>query len=48
MLTMIVTGYGGSDLDEETRAAGARHVLPKPVNFPRLLALVTKALTPNK
>ena len=44
MVTMIVTAYGGSDLDEEARAAGARHVLPKPVDFPRLLALVEKAL----
>jgi len=47
MVTMLVTAYGGSDLDEEARAAGARHVLPKPVDFPRLLALVEKALVPN-
>jgi CheY-like chemotaxis protein len=47
MVTMLVTAYGGSDLDEEARAAGARHVLPKPVDFPRLLALVEKALLPN-
>ena len=47
MVTMIITAYGGSDLDEEARAAGARHILPKPVDFPRLLALVEKALTPN-
>ena len=47
MVTMLVTAYGGSDLDEEALAAGARHVLPKPVDFPRLLALVEKALVPN-
>ena len=47
MVTMLVTAYGGSDLDQEARAAGARHVLPKPVDFPRLLALVEKALVHN-
>lgn len=46
MVTMLVTAYGGNDLDEKARAAGARHVLPKPVDFPRLLALVEKALVP--
>ena len=44
MVTMIVTAYGGSNLQEEAREAGARHVLPKPVEFPRLLALVEQAL----
>ncbi len=44
MVTMIVTAYGGNDLDKEARAAGAWHVLLKPVDFPRLLALVEKAL----
>lgn len=47
MVTMLVTAYGGSDVHEEARAAGARHVLPKPVDFSRLLALVEQALTPN-
>src|SRR5271166_6108253 len=47
MVTMIVTAYAGSDLDEEARAAGARQVLPKPVDITRLLALVEKALIPN-
>jgi len=46
MVTMLVTAYGG-DLDKEARAAGGRHVLPKPVGFSRLLALVEKALMPN-
>jgi len=41
MVTMFVTPYGGGDLDEEARAAGARHVLLKPVDLPRLLALVS-------
>ena len=45
MVTMIVTAYGDSDLDKEARAAGAWHVLLKPVDFPQLLALVEKALT---
>jgi CheY-like chemotaxis protein len=44
MVTMIITGYGGSDVQEEAHDAGARHVLPKPVCFPRLLALVEQAL----
>jgi two-component system response regulator AtoC len=44
MVAMIVTAYAGSCLDEEAHAAGARHVLPKPVDFPRLLALVGEAL----
>jgi CheY-like chemotaxis protein len=42
---MIVTAYAGPGLDEEAHAAGARHVLAKPVDFPRLLALVEQALT---
>jgi two-component system, NtrC family, response regulator HydG len=44
MVTMIVTAYGGSDLAKEAKAAGACHVLLKPVDFPQLLALVEKAL----
>jgi CheY-like chemotaxis protein len=48
MVTMIVTAYVASSLDEEARAAGARHVLAKPISFPRLLALVEQALVqPN-
>ena len=47
MVAMIVTGYGNG-LDEEARAAGARHVLSKPVVVPRLLALVQESLAqPN-
>jgi CheY-like chemotaxis protein len=44
MVAMIVTAYPGSDLDEEARTAGARHVLAKPVDCARLLALVGEAL----
>jgi hypothetical protein len=44
---MLVTAYGGSHLDEEARAAGARHVRTRPAGFRRLLALVEKALVPN-
>jgi CheY-like chemotaxis protein len=48
MVVMIVTAYAGPGLDEEAHAAGARHLLAKPVDFPRLLALVERALTqPN-
>jgi two-component system nitrogen regulation response regulator GlnG len=44
MVAMLVTGFGGSGLDTEARAAGARYVLLKPVDVPRLLALVEMAL----
>jgi len=48
MVTMIVTAYAADGLDEEARSAGARHVLPKPIEFPRLMALVAAALAqPN-
>jgi CheY-like chemotaxis protein len=40
MVAMIITAYGGNDLEEQARDAGARHVLPKPIDFPKLLALV--------
>jgi two-component system NtrC family response regulator/two-component system response regulator AtoC len=46
MVTMIITAYGGSDLDEAANDAGARHVLAKPIHFPSLLALVEQAV-PN-
>jgi two-component system NtrC family response regulator/two-component system response regulator AtoC len=48
MVAMIITAYGANSLDEEARAAGARHVLAKPVDFPRLLDLIREALAqPN-
>ena len=44
MVTMIVTAYGDIDLNKEAEAAGAWHVVLKPVDFSALLALVEKAL----
>jgi CheY-like chemotaxis protein len=44
MVTMIITAYGAGGLAEEARDAGARHLLPKPIDFPKLLALVEQAL----
>jgi CheY-like chemotaxis protein len=47
MVTMIVTAYGAG-LGDEARLVGARHVVPKPVDFPRLLVLVHEVLAwPN-
>jgi CheY-like chemotaxis protein len=47
MVAMIVTAYDGSDLQEEADDAGARHVLLKPIDVPRLLTLVERALSPT-
>jgi CheY-like chemotaxis protein len=48
MATMIVTAYARSGLDEEARASGARRVLSKPIDFPKLLALVEETVAePN-
>jgi CheY-like chemotaxis protein len=44
MATMIVTANAGSGVEREARAAGARHVLVKPIDFPSLLTLVEEAL----
>ncbi len=44
MVAMLVTAFGGNALDNEAHAAGARHVLLKPVDIPLLLALVETAL----
>jgi two-component system response regulator HydG len=41
---IIVTAYAGTDTAERAAAAGAWNVLAKPVEFPRLLALVEKAV----
>ena len=46
MVAMIVTAHIGNGVKEEAHAAGALHVFPKPVDFPRLLALVERALPP--
>jgi CheY-like chemotaxis protein len=48
MEMLIITGYGANTLAEEARDAGARHILPKPIDFPRLVALVEQAVpSPN-
>ncbi|MGO9468252.1 MAG: response regulator [Isosphaeraceae bacterium] len=44
IVTMLVTAYRRSNLDEEAQAVGVRHVLSKPVDVPQLFALVEKAL----
>src|SRR5262245_58553030 len=43
-VAMVVTAYATSATAEEALAAGAWHVLPKPVDFPRLLGLVGEAV----
>lgn len=43
-VAIVVTAYAGGNTTAEALAAGAWHVLPKPVEFPRLLGLVEEAL----
>ena len=43
-MAIVVTAYAGGSTAEEALAAGAWQVLPKPVDFPRLLGLVDEAL----
>ncbi len=43
-VAIIVTAYASSTTAEEALSAGAWQILPKPVDFPRLLGLVDKAL----
>jgi CheY-like chemotaxis protein len=43
-VAIIVTAYAGGGTKEEALAAGAWHVLPKPVDPPKLLSLVGEAL----
>jgi CheY-like chemotaxis protein len=48
MVALIVTAFAGGGLVEEASAAGAHQVFLKPVDFPRLLALIGEALAqPN-
>ena len=42
-VALVVTAYAGGSTTEEALAAGAWHVLAKPVDFPRLLGLVDEA-----
>src|SRR6516162_7276552 len=43
-VAIVVTAFAGKTTAEEAMAAGAWRVLPKPVDFPRLLGLVGQAL----
>jgi two-component system response regulator HydG len=43
-VAIIVTAYAGSGTAAEALAAGAWHVVPKPVDFPKMLGLVNEAL----
>jgi CheY-like chemotaxis protein len=43
-VALIVTAYAGGSTAEEALSAGAWQVLPKPVDFARLLGLVDQAL----
>jgi CheY-like chemotaxis protein len=47
MVTMIITGDRSPDLVDGARSAGVRHIVLKPISFPRLLALVKEALGPR-
>lgn len=43
-VAMIVTAFAGSTTMEEARASGAWQVLPKPIDFPRLLGFIQQAV----
>jgi CheY-like chemotaxis protein len=43
-VAIVVTAYAGTTTPDELRSAGAWQVLPKPVDFPKLLGLVGEAL----
>lgn len=43
-VAVLVTAHPGSARVEAALAAGVRHVLPKPLEFPRLLGLVEEAV----
>jgi two-component system response regulator HydG len=43
-VAIVVTAYAGGTTAEEALGAGAWHVLPKPVDFPKLLSLVNEAV----
>ncbi len=43
-VAIVVSAYASGSAAEEARAAGAWQVLPKPVDFPRLLGLVEEAV----
>lgn len=43
MVALIVTAYARTGLDAEAAGAGVWRIFPKPIDFPKLLALVEKA-----
>jgi len=43
-VSMLVTAYAGQATEEQALAAGAWKVVPKPVDFPKLLGFVEEAL----
>jgi DNA-binding NtrC family response regulator len=43
-VAIIVTAYAASDTAQEAHAAGAWRILPKPVDFPKLMGLVEEAI----
>jgi CheY-like chemotaxis protein len=43
-VAIVLTAYAGSTTPDEARSAGAWQILPKPVDFPRLLSLLGEAL----
>jgi CheY-like chemotaxis protein len=43
-VAILVTAYAGGSTADDALAAGAWHVVPKPVDLPRLLGLVDEAL----
>ena len=43
-VAIIVTAYAGSITPEAAKAAGAWQVLPKPIDFPKLLGLIGEVL----
>lgn len=43
-VAIVVTAYAGGPTAEEALAAGAWHIVPKPVDFPKLLGFVDQAL----
>jgi len=44
MVPMIITGYSVGVSEQEARATGVSHILSKPIDFAKLLALVDAAL----
>ena len=44
IVPMIITAFAPDALADEARTAGVSHILSKPIDFPKLLALVDEAL----